>query len=124
MYLSGQTGNLPPNQNPSESLVEGGVGPQTTQAIKNLEAVLNAAGGNLSHVVKTTLYLKDLETNWAACQEAYVSSFANAGVQKERLPARSTIEATVPFRSAGNLVEIDAIAFIPLPDLRDSSFPE
>src|SRR3989338_5635859 len=108
VYLAGQTGNLPSGQ-----LVEGGIGPQTSQAIRNLEAVLNEAGGGLKHVVKTTLYLGGLEANWAACQESYLRAFSESGVPEEKLPVRSSIQAVVPFQSDGNLVEIDAIAFLP-----------
>ena len=113
ILLSGQTGNLPPTKDNAESVVEGGAGPQTRQALINLEAVLKEAGASPSDIVRTRVYLTDLEVNWAACQKAYVDYFAHNGISKEKLPARSTIEARVPFPNE-NVVEIEADAFIPI----------
>ena len=60
--LAGQTGNLPPLENPRESVIEGGIGPQTTQTLKNLLALVNVAGGRAEHFVKLEVLLKDPRT--------------------------------------------------------------
>jgi len=83
------------------SMVVGGVGAQTEQVMKNLEAVLRAAGLDFSRVVKTTIYLVDLE-NFGTVNEIYGRFFP--GVP----PARATVQvAALP---KGALVEIDAVA--------------
>jgi len=83
------------------SMVVGGVGAQTEQVMKNLEAVLRASGLDFSRVVKTTIYLVDLE-NFGTVNEIYGRFFP--GVP----PARATVQvAALP---KGALVEIDAVA--------------
>jgi 2-iminobutanoate/2-iminopropanoate deaminase len=79
------------------------VASQTERVLKNLEAVLQAAGSSLSRVVKTTVYLKDLN-EFKQMNEVYARFFpANP-------PARATIEAArLPLDT---LVEIDAIAVV------------
>ncbi len=74
---------------------------QTRQAIKNLEAVLNACGSNLDKVVKTTVFLKDLK-DFAGMNEVY------AGFFKQTPPARATVQVSRLPKDV--LVEIDAIA--------------
>ena len=77
---------------------------QTREALKNLGAVLTAAGVSLDDVVKTTVYLKDLKT-FGAMNGVYGEFF------KPPYPARATIEAAgLP---KGALVEIDAVAIMP-----------
>lgn len=77
---------------------------QTEQVLKNLQAVLQAAGSDLSHVVKTTVFLKDMG-EFKAMNEVYGRFFAS------NPPARSTIQvAGLPLNGR---VEIEAIAIVP-----------
>jgi 2-iminobutanoate/2-iminopropanoate deaminase len=112
LYTAGQTGNLPSIEDIDEPVVEGGIGPQTTQTLKNIEAVLAAAGGTLQHVIKTTVFLEDFADK-AGFEEAYTGYFSEKGVSKDILPARSTVEARVPLATENTLVEIEAVAYIP-----------
>lgn len=85
----------------SGKLVEGDVTVQAEQVMKNLAAVLDAAGSSLSRVVKTTCFLVDLD-DFAAFNEIYGKHMG------ESRPARSTIQvAKLP---AGARVEVEAIA--------------
>ena len=81
--------------------VEGGIVEQTHQVLRNLEAVLNAAGVNLGSVVKTTVFLADMD-DFQAMNEVYGEYF------KESPPARATVQAARLPRDAR--VEIDVIA--------------
>jgi len=81
--------------------VSGGVAEQTEQVLRNLSAVLEAAGTNLESVVKTTVFLADMN-DFAAMNEVYGRYF------KEDAPARATVEAARLPRDAR--VEIEAIA--------------
>jgi 2-iminobutanoate/2-iminopropanoate deaminase len=83
--------------------VDGGVAEQTEQVIKNLTAVLNAAGTDLSHVVKTTVFLADMN-DFVAMNEVYGRFFS------DQPPARATVQAAGLPRDAR--VEIDAIALL------------
>ena len=81
--------------------VEGGVAEQTEQVLRNLAEVLRAAGTGLGAVVKTTVFLADMN-DFAAMNEVYGRHFP------DEPPARSTVEAARLPRDAR--VEIDAIA--------------
>ncbi len=81
--------------------VSGGVAEQTEQVLKNLSAVLEAAGSGLSQVVKTTVFLASMQ-EFGAMNEVYARFFT------DQPPARSTVEAAGLPKQA--LVEIDAIA--------------
>ncbi len=84
-------------------LIEGDISAQTEQAIRNLQAILRAAGTNLDKVVKTTVFLQDM-AHYAAMNEVYGKHFADSP------PARSTIAvAKLPL---GALVEIEAVALL------------
>jgi 2-iminobutanoate/2-iminopropanoate deaminase len=96
IFLSGQIPLLP-----SGELVEGTPGEQADQCLKNLAAVLAAAGLTLDHVVKTTIYLSSM-THFAAVNEVYANHF------QDEPPARATI--AVAGLPRGVDVEIDAIA--------------
>lgn len=85
----------------SMEIVEGDVSAQTEQVMKNLEAILAAAGSSLQRVVKTTVFLKDMG-NFAAMNEIYGRHFGG------HKPARSTVEAARLPKDV--LVEIEAIA--------------
>ena len=74
---------------------------QTEQVLRNLDAVLRAAGTSLAAVVKTTVFLKDLN-DFAAMNAAYARAFG------EHTPARSTVEVARLPKDA--LVEIECIA--------------
>jgi 2-iminobutanoate/2-iminopropanoate deaminase len=100
LYTSGQIPIDPATGN----LVPGGIAEQTTRVLDNLKAVLTAAGLDLAHVVKTTVFLKDL-ADFAAMNAIYAKYFAPEGVVA---PARSTVQvAALPKDS---LVEIECIA--------------
>jgi len=77
---------------------------QTDRVLKNLQAVLHAAGTNLENVVKTTIFLKNI-SDFAAVNEVYGRYFKNSP------PARSTVQVANLPREA--LVEIEAIATLP-----------
>ncbi len=85
-------------------LVSGGIEAQTHRALQNLEAVLTAAGLNLSRVVKTTVFLKDMN-HFSAMNTVYAEYFQRGGVPA---PARSTVEVARLPKDA--LVEIEVIA--------------
>lgn len=81
--------------------VEGGIAEQTHQVMRNIKALLEAAGSGLEAVVKTTVFLSDMG-DFSAMNEVYGQYF------KENPPARSTVQAAGLPRDA--LVEIEVIA--------------
>jgi 2-iminobutanoate/2-iminopropanoate deaminase len=83
--------------------VPGGVAEQTEQVLKNLTAVMAAAGVGMDQVVKTTVFLLDME-DFAAMNEVYGRFFGTAP------PARATVQAARLPRDAR--VEIEAIAVL------------
>jgi 2-iminobutanoate/2-iminopropanoate deaminase len=85
-------------------LVGDDIATQTEQVMKNLEAVLRAAGCDFSHVARTTIFLASL-ADFAVVNGIYGRYFPSAP------PARVTIQAAALPRGA--LVEIDAIAVVP-----------
>ena len=82
-------------------LVEGGVTEQTERVLTNLAAVLEAAGTGLGQVLKTTVFLADMQ-DFAAMNEVYARRFG------DHRPARSTIQAAALPR--GSRVEIECVA--------------
>jgi len=100
LYSSGQVALDPA----TGVLVEGGIEAQTTRVLENLKAVLEAAGIDLIHVVKTTVFLKNMG-DFAAMNAIYAKYFAPEGVVA---PARSTVEVARLPKDA--LVEIEVIA--------------
>ncbi len=99
VYTAGQLGMDPQTGN----LVEGGVAAQTRQALHNLQAILETAGASMRQVVKTVVFLKNMD-DFAAMNKVYADFFP------EQPPARSTIEvARLP---KNGLVEIEAVAVI------------
>ncbi len=87
----------------TKDLAEGGIQAQTKQALENLKGVLEAAGSNLSQVVKTTVFLQNMD-DFAAVNEIYATYFT------DNPPARSAVEvAGLPL---GALVEIEAVALV------------
>ena len=97
VYASGQI----PLDPATGQFVEGGVREQTGQVLRNLSKVLEAAGSGLSRVVKTTVFLADMN-DFAAMNEVYAEFFAADP------PARSTVQAARLPRDAR--VEIDVVA--------------
>lgn len=97
LFASGQVPIDPATGN----FVEGGIKEQTKQSLTNVSNVLAEAGIDLSHVVKTTVFLSDMD-NFAAMNEVYATFFS------EPYPARSAVAVkTLP---KGALVEIEVIA--------------
>ena len=82
LYLSGQIGLIPETM----ELVEGDLSAETTQVMKNLSAVLKAAGMTFENVVKTSIFLSDMN-NFAKVNTVYGSFFDEATA-----PARETVE--------------------------------
>jgi 2-iminobutanoate/2-iminopropanoate deaminase len=85
---------------PDGSLNYGDIVAQTTQVLANLKAVIEAAGADLSKVVKTTVFLKNLD-DFVAMNGVYAEAFGT------HTPARSTVQVAKLPRDA--LVEIEAI---------------
>ena len=100
IYTSGQVALDPATGN----FLDGDVTAQTERVCENLRAVLNEAGLNLTHVVKTTVFLKDM-ADFAAMNEVYARYFAPTDVVP---PARSTVQVAALPRDAR--VEIECIA--------------
>ena len=100
LFASGQVALDPATGN----LIAGGITEQTTRVLENLKAVLAEAGVDFTHVVKTTVFLKDLK-DFAAMNEIYAKYLAPAGAIA---PARSTIQVAALPKDA--LVEIELIA--------------
>ena len=97
VFTSGQIGLDPA----TGELVAGGVKEQTGRVLANLRAVLEGAGLTFADVVKTTVYLADMQ-DFAAMNEIYGTAFGQS------LPARTTIAAAgLP---KGARIEIDAVA--------------
>jgi len=82
------------------TLVEGDITVQTTQVLANLKAVIEAAGADLSKVVKTTVFLKNLD-DFGVLNGIYAEAFGT------HTPARSTVQVAKLPRDV--LVEIEAI---------------
>ena len=97
LFLSGQIGFEPA----TGALVTGGIAVETDRVLKNVEALLRAAGLGFEHVVRTTIFLADM-ADFAAVNEVYGRYFT------EPFPARSTVQVARLPRDAR--IEIDAIA--------------
>ena len=97
VFLSGQVGFDPA----TGQLVPGGISEQTHRVLQNIGAILSAAGLSFDHVVKTTVFLADMN-DFAAMNEIYASYFGSPA------PARSTVQAARLPRDAK--VEIEVIA--------------
>ena len=96
LYTSGQIGLTPDGKLVGESIAE-----QTEQVLKNLTAVVAEAGGSLDDVIKTTIFLADMD-DFAAVNKIYAEYFGN------HKPARSTVAVrTLPLSVK---VEIECIA--------------
>lgn len=97
IFVSGQLGL----DSVSGNIIDGGVGAQTKRAMENIIAILEEVGLELMDVVKTTIFLTDMN-DFAKVNEVYKNYFA------EDFPARSTVQvAGLP---KGGVVEIEVIA--------------
>ena len=99
LFASGQI----PLDPATGQIVPGGITEQTHQVLKNLGAVLAAAGASYQHVVKTTVYLADM-SEFAAMNEVYAGYFSAPA------PARATVQAARLPRDVQ--VEIDLVAYL------------
>ncbi len=97
------SGQIPLDPTTGGFVGQGDVVAQTHQVMKNLSAVLEAAGVGWAHVVKTTIYLVDM-ADFAAVNEVYASYLA------KEPPARATVQVAALPKAAR--VEIDAVAVI------------
>ena len=99
VFVAGQVGIEPDNPQP----VGDGIRAQTEQTLMNLRAILEAAGSGMDKLVKTTVFLTDLD-DFQGMNEVYAAKVG------DRPPARSTFQvAKLP---SGALVEIEAIAHL------------
>jgi 2-iminobutanoate/2-iminopropanoate deaminase len=99
LYLSGQI----PLDPATMQVVEGDVAAQTRQVMRNLQAVLQAAGGELQHLVRTTIFLRDMN-DFAAVNAVYAEFLS------EPFPARATVQVARLPRDVA--VEIDGVAVL------------
>jgi len=96
IFTSGQLG-----LNPQDGSLPEGIEAQTKQSLENLKTVLEGCGSDFEHVIKTTIFLDNIE-DFAKVNEIYAQYFS------AEFPARSCVEvAKLP---KGGLVEIEAIA--------------
>ncbi len=99
VYTAGQIGINPANG----ELVKGGLEAETHQALTNLKAILEAGGSNLEHVIKTTVFLKDI-ADFAKMNAIYAEYFTSEP------PARSAFQVVA--LPKGALVEIESVALV------------
>ncbi|MGH7546167.1 MAG: RidA family protein [Gemmatimonadota bacterium] len=102
IFTAGQLGLDPA----TGELVAGGAAAEAEQALRNLDAVLEAAGSGLAHAVKTTVFLADL-SDYATFNEVYARHFkapypARSAVQVARLPKDARVEIEVVARRSGS----------------------
>jgi 2-iminobutanoate/2-iminopropanoate deaminase len=99
LFVSGQI-SIDPRTN---EFVPGDIRAQTERTLENVKGIVEAAGGKLSHVIKTTVFLKNM-SDFATMNETYARYFSAAP------PARSTVEVARLPKDA--LVEMEVIATI------------
>lgn len=99
LYLSGQIGSVPGAA--TATLVAGGIGPETRQAMENIKTSLEAHGYSLDDIIKCTVMLADM-AEWSACNDVYTTFF------KAHLPARSAFGTNG--LALGARVEVECIA--------------
>lgn len=98
LILSGALGT-----DSSGAVVAGGIGPETRQALRNIQATLERHGSSLDRVVKCTAMLADMR-EWGAMNEVYVTFFP------KHLPARSAFGATA--LALGARMELECLALV------------
>ena len=99
LFISGQVGFDPA----TGALIDGGISAQTDQVMRNVGALLEAAGTDFAHVVRTTVFLADMG-EFAAMNAVYARYVVDPP------PARSTVQVAALPRNAR--VEIDVIAVV------------
>ncbi|XP_060081709.1 2-iminobutanoate/2-iminopropanoate deaminase-like [Ylistrum balloti] len=99
LYISGQIGLKPT----TGVMVEGGVIPETQQVMKNMGAILEAAGASFDNVVKATVMLEDIN-DFTAVNTEYAKNFT------KNFPARALVQVAALPRGAK--VEIEAVAVV------------
>jgi len=100
VYISGQ---LPINYTIGETLPVGGVEEQTRQVLENLEYILKQCGSSKQQVLKTTVYIPDINS-WPVVNEIYADFFG------DHKPSRTIVPTnTLHF---GAMIEMEAIAYI------------
>ena len=98
IFLAGAVGSVPGG---AVRFMEGGIGPETRQALENIQGVIQAAGGTMADMIKCTVFLADI-ADYAAMNEVYVEFFPSDP------PARSAFATGgLPFAAR---VEIECIA--------------
>jgi 2-iminobutanoate/2-iminopropanoate deaminase len=102
VYVSGQ-GPIDPA---TDKLAEGDVEFQTRLTLSNIQRILEAAGSAMTDVVKCSVFLRDI-ADFPKMNRAYAAIFG------DHKPARTTVEAK--FHQAEMLVEIDCVAYKPVP---------
>jgi 2-iminobutanoate/2-iminopropanoate deaminase len=100
LFVAGQIPVNPANG----KLIQGSLKEQTSQCMENIKAILAAAGGSLKDIVRTTIYITNME-DFSTINEAYANYFDLDP------PARTTIQVAALPKSAP--IEIDAIAYLP-----------
>ncbi len=98
VHVAGSLGTI----GDSTDLVDGGVGPQTTQTIRNIERILEETGLGLGDVVKMNVYLSDM-ADFQEMNEAYMAAIGDSP------PARITVGGVD--LALGGAVEIDCVAY-------------
>jgi len=99
VFVSGQAG-----RDPATGVLPDGVEAQTEQALRNIEAILKAAGSSLAQVVRCGVFLVDI-AEFPKMNAVYARAFGN------HRPARTTVEVS-DLPGAGLRVEIDAVAIV------------
>ena len=100
LFLSGQIGNVPGKL----ELVPGGIGPEATQALDNIKAILERHGSSMDALVKCTVFLADIR-EWPAFNAVYRNYFPH------HFPARSALATNG--LAIGARVEVECIAYAP-----------
>ena len=101
VFVSGQGARVPDTNQLAGPDIEA----QTGQCLQNVQAILRAAGSDLQHVLKCTVFLADM-TDFKAMNAVYASAFG------DHKPARTTVQAAA-LPTPGLRVEIDCIAYVP-----------
>lgn len=97
------TAGFGPQDPATGEVVPGGVGEQTAQVLRNIQAVLSEVGASMDDVVKTTAHLQHLKRDFAEYNEAYATFFT------EPYPVRTTVGSDL----YDILVEIDVVVALP-----------
>lgn len=99
IFTAGQLGIIPESGN----VIEGGIESETRQALTNIQRILEEAGSSMPWVVKTTVYLRDMN-DFTRMNAIYADFF------KDNPPARTTVQAAALPKGAA--IEIEAIALV------------